>query len=126
MPKEKIKILLVEDDSFLLSVYAGKFEQEGFEVITAMDGEKAVRLALKEKPSIIILDILLPKLNGLEAARELKKNPAIAKTPIILLTNLSQNEEIQQGLKLGIKDYIIKAHSMPAEVVEKTKKILQT
>ena len=126
MPKDKIKILLVEDDSFLLGMYATKFEMENFKVITAEDGEKAVRAALKELPDIILLDIILPKQNGFEVLRQLKADQATAKVPVILLTNLSQKDEIEQGLKLGAEDYLIKAHFMPSEVVEKIKKVLNS
>jgi len=125
MPKEKIKILLVEDDTFLLGMYATKFELDGFKVITAEDGEKAVRSALKELPDVILLDIILPKLNGFEVLKQLKQEPTTAKIPIILLTNLSQKDEIEQGLKIGAVDYLIKAHFMPSEVVEKIKKVLR-
>jgi len=124
MPKEKIKILLVEDDSFLLGMYATKFEMDGFKVIMAEDGEKAIRAALKELPNIILLDIILPKLSGFEVLKQLKQEPATANIPVILLTNLSQRSEIEQGLKMGAEDYLIKAHFMPSEVVEKIKKIL--
>lgn len=124
MPKEKIKILLVEDDSFLLGMYATKFEMEDFKVITAEDGEKAVRVAAKEMPDIVLLDIILPKQNGFEVLKQLKANKATANIPVILLTNLSQKDEIDQGLKMGAEDYLIKAYFMPAEVVEKIKKVL--
>ena len=124
MPKDKIKILLVEDDSFLLGMYATKFEMEGFKVIMAEDGEKAVRLALKELPDIILLDIILPKVNGFEVLRQVKAAPATANIPVLLLTNLSQKDEIEQGLKMGAEDYLIKAHFMPSEVVDKIKKTL--
>lgn len=124
MPKDKIKILLVEDDSFLLSMYATKFEMEDFKVIMAEDGEKAVRLALKEAPDIILLDIILPKLNGFDVLRQLKADSVTADIPVILLTNLSQKDEIEQGLKIGAADYLIKAHFMPSEVVDKIKKML--
>lgn len=125
MPKEKIKILLVEDDSFLLSMYATKFELENFKVVMAEDGEKAVRLALKELPDIILLDINLPKMNGFDVLRQLKADNATAAIPVILLTNLSQKEDIEQGLKIGAQDYLIKAHFMPSEVVDKIKKVLK-
>jgi DNA-binding response OmpR family regulator len=124
MPKDKIKILLVEDDSFLLGMYATKFEMEDFKVIMAEDGEKAIRVAIKELPDIILLDIILPKLNGFEVLKRLKNETATSKIPVILLTNLSQKDEIEQGLAIGAKDYLIKAHFMPSEVVEKIKKIL--
>lgn len=124
MPKEKIKILLVEDDSFLLGMYATKFEMEDFKVVTAEDGEKALRVAQKEMPALILLDVILPKLNGFEVLKQLKNSQATAKIPVILLTNLSQKEEIEQGLKIGADDYLIKAHFMPSEVVEKIKQVL--
>ena len=124
MPKDKIKILLVEDDTFLLGMYATKFELEGFKVTLAEDGEKAIRAALKELPDIILLDIILPKLNGFEVLKQLKANSYTAKIPVILLTNLSQQEEIEKGMKMGADDYLIKAHFMPSEVVDKIKKIL--
>jgi len=124
MVKDKIKIFLIEDDSFLLSMYATKFEIENFKVIMAEDGDKGVRLAAKEMPDIILLDILLPKMDGFEVLGEIKANPKIAKIPVILLTNLSQKDEIDKGLKMGAVDYLIKAHFMPSEVVDKIKKLL--
>lgn len=124
MTQDKIKILLVEDDLFLLGMYATKFEMENFKVVMAEDGEKAVRLALKEAPDIILLDIILPKVNGFEVLRQLKADRLTAEIPVILLTNLSQKDEIEQGLRMGAKDYLIKAHFMPSEVVDKIKKVL--
>ncbi|MCK4554618.1 response regulator [Candidatus Parcubacteria bacterium] len=125
MGSEKIKILLIEDDPFLLSMYATKFESENFKVIIAEDGEKGLKLAAREMPSIILLDILLPKMDGFEVLKELKNNKATGYIPVILLTNLSQKTEIEQGLSMGAEDYLIKAHFMPSEVVEKIKQVLR-
>lgn len=124
MPQDKKKILLIEDDSFLISMYTTKFELENFEVVAAEDGEKGLGLAVKEKPDIILLDILLPKMNGFEVLKELKNNKETSPIPVILLTNLSQKNEIEQGLALGAQDYLIKAHFMPSEVMDKIKKVL--
>ncbi|KKR21077.1 MAG: PAS/PAC sensor hybrid histidine kinase [Parcubacteria group bacterium GW2011_GWE2_39_37] len=124
MTKEKVKILIIEDDSFLLSMYATKFELENFEVITAEDGEKGLKIAAKELPRIILLDILLPKMNGFEVLKTLKETAETKDIKVILLTNLSQRGEVEQGLTMGAVDYLIKAHFMPSEVVEKVKKIL--
>ena len=121
---KKIKILLIEDDPFLLSMYATKFELEGFEIVSAEDGEKALKTASKEKPDIILLDVLLPKMDGFEVLKELKINAETKAAPVILLTNLSQRDDVEKGLALGAVDYLIKAHFMPTEVVEKIKKIL--
>ncbi len=124
MSNEKIKILLIEDDSFLSNMYTTKFELENFEVIVAKDGEKGLKLAACEMPSMILLDILLPKMDGFKVLKALKNNKATSHIPVILLTNLSQKNEIEQGLSMGAEDYLIKAHFMPSEVVEKIKGVL--
>ena len=121
---KKIKILLIEDDAFLLSMYATKFELEGLEVLSAEDGEKGLKSAAKDKPDIILLDILLPKMDGFEVLKEIKKQEATKAIPVILLTNLSQRSDVERALELGAVDYLIKAHFMPTEVVDKIKKIL--
>lgn len=118
---QKRKILIIEDDGFLLTMYANKFEMEGFSVYTAEEGKKGLKIALKELPDLILLDLVLPSMDGFEVLTELKKNEKAKKIPVILLTNLSQREEIDKGLKLGADDYLIKAHFMPSEVVEKVK-----
>ena len=125
MGQEKRKILLVEDDPFLLSMYATKFELEGFEVVSADDGEKGLALALEAKPDIILLDILMPKMNGFEVLQELKADDRTRDIPVILLTNLNQKEEVERALELGAVDYLIKAHFMPSEVVAKIKKVIE-
>ncbi|MCK5510998.1 response regulator [Candidatus Parcubacteria bacterium] len=119
-----IKILLIEDDPFLLSMYSIKFEAEGFVVATADDGEKGLEAAKKTDSDIILLDILMPKMNGFEVLEKLKADEDTKKIPIILLTNLNQKDEIEKGLILGADDYLIKAHFMPSEVVTRIKKIL--
>ncbi|SRR6056297_643768 len=125
MQNKDIKILLVEDDSFLLSMYSTKFEMENFQVVIAEDGEKGWNLATKEKPSIILLDIKLPKLDGFEVLKKLKSNKETAEIPVILLTNLSQKEDKDKGLDLGADDYLVKAHFMPSEVVGKIKDLVE-
>ncbi|RLC38253.1 response regulator [Candidatus Falkowbacteria bacterium] len=124
MVNKDIKILLVEDDPFLLSMYSTKFELEEFKVICADDGEEGLRLAKSSAPTIILLDILMPKMNGFEVLEELKKDKITRHIPVILLTNLNQKDEIEKGLALGADDYLIKAHFMPSEVVDKIKKVI--
>jgi DNA-binding response OmpR family regulator len=125
MKQGKIKILLVEDDPFLLSMYATKFELEGFEVISTDNGEKGLSLAREDKPDVILLDILIPKMNGFEVLQGLKDDEQTRNIPVILLTNLNQKDEIERGLELGAVDYLIKAHFMPSEVVAKIKKVIE-
>lgn len=121
---KKIKILLIEDDVFLSNIYSKKFESEGFEMLIALDGEKGLKLALSKEPDLILLDLLLPGINGFEVLKALKKDEMAKKIPIILLTNLSQKEDIEKGLALEADDYLIKTHFMPSEIVEKVKKFL--
>ncbi len=118
------KILIVEDDEFLLSMYSTKFEIEGYEVVMASDGEMGVEKARKEKPGIILLDIMLPNMDGFDVLRKLKSNSETSAIPVILLTNLSQKQDVEQGLSLGADDYLVKAHFMPSEVVDKINRLI--
>ncbi len=120
----KNKVLIVEDDVFLLNMYAEKFTLENYQVFAAEEGKKGVKLALKEKPDIILLDIILPGMNGFDVLKAIKEDESTRHIPVILLTNLSQRDDINKGLELGAVDYLIKAHFMPSEVVEKVKNIL--
>ena len=120
----KLKILIVEDDTFLAGIYANKFEREGFEVLLSIDGELGLQSAKKNKPGIILLDVLLPKLDGFEVLEKIKAEAATRAIPVVLLTNLGQKEDVDKGLKLGAADYLIKAHFMPAETVDKVKRVL--
>lgn len=125
MGDAKIHVLLVEDDSFLSNIYKTKFEMEGFKVSTAENGEVGLADAKKKKPDIILLDILLPKMDGFTVLEHLKKEAATKEIPVILLTNLGQKDDVEKGLKLGAVDYLIKAHFKPSETVEKVKKALE-
>lgn len=120
-----IKIVLVEDDAFLAGMYVAKLNLENFEVHLAPDGEKGLKTAQAELPSIILLDIILPKMSGFDVLKSLKENPATKDIPVILLTNLGQRDDVQKGLDLGASDYLIKAHFMPSEVVDKIKKLVK-
>jgi len=122
---KKNTILLVEDDEFLAELYATKLTLEGYRVILATDGMKGLKLAKEKSPSLILLDILLPKLDGYQVLAELKKDSKAKDIPVVLLTNLSQRNEVKRGLDLGAVDYLIKAHFMPSEVVAKIKKYLE-
>lgn len=120
----KKTILLVEDDEFLAELYATKLDLEGFEVLLAGDGEKGLKLATDKKPALVLLDIILPKMDGFEVLKKLKAQAVTKDIPVILLTNLSQKDEVSKGLTSGAADYLIKAHFMPSEVVKKIKQII--
>lgn len=121
---EKVHVLLVEDDVFLSGIYQKKFEMEGYKVTIADNGEKALIEAKKKKPDIIMLDILLPKLDGFAVLAKLKADNEVKDIPVILLTNLGQKDDVEKGLQMGAVDYLIKAHFKPSEVVDKIKGVL--
>lgn len=120
-----VNVLLVEDDSFLANIYKTKFEMEKFKVLLAENGEVGLDMAQKKNPDIILLDILMPKLDGFAVLEELKKNEATKKIPVILLTNLGQKDDVEKGLDMGAADYLIKAHTKPSEAVSKVKSVLK-
>lgn len=117
-------ILLVEDDEMLHTMYTQKFTKEGYTVKSAYNGAEGVQLAESEKPDIVLLDIIMPKMDGFAALKKMKKNAATAGIPVILLTNLGQEEDIRKGKELGAVDYFIKANHTPQEVVDKVKSII--
>lgn len=124
MPKHPIKVLLVEDDSFISKMYVTKFTLQKFNVLAAADGEEGLRLAEQELPDIILLDIMLPKMDGWQVLEHLKINQKTKNIPVLMLTNLGAQEDIERGLELGATDYMIKAHFVPSEVIEKINRLV--
>jgi len=119
------KILVVEDDSFLRELIVQKLDQEGYDVAEAVDGEEGVKQAVAQKPDMILLDLILPGIDGFEVLRKLKEDEALAAIPVLILSNLGQKQDIDKGMKLGAKDFIIKAHFTPKEIIAKIKEILK-
>lgn len=119
------KILIVEDDKFLRELIFRKLENEGYQVVAAVEGEEGLKKADEEKPDLILLDLILPGIDGFEVLSQLKQNERLASIPVIILSNLGQREEIEKGLKLGAIDYLVKAHFTPGEIIEKIKNVLK-
>ncbi len=124
--KNKIKILLAEDDEFISLAYKDGLGRMGFEVVVASDGIEALEKVKKERPDIILLDIIMPRKNGFEVLTELKADPKFKKIPVIVLSNLGQDTDIQKGKELGAVDYLIKSNFSISEVADKIKKYLNT
>ena len=126
MEGEKKKILIVDDDSFLLDMYAFKFSQNNFEVHTALGGSQAIQ-KLKEglKPDIILMDIIMPEMDGFEMFEKINTEKLSPNSAKIILSNKGQQEDIDRGMKLGASGYIIKVSSTPVEVIDNVMKILQ-
>lgn len=122
------KILLVEDDKTLREMYREKFEMEGFNITTKNTGKEGLESLEKDIPDIILLDILMPDMNGLEMLKEMKKNRLYRDIPVILLTNLGESKidmDPELSFALGIKDYLIKTKHTPDDVVKRVKQILK-
>jgi len=118
------KILLIEDEKILVEMYNEKFSQAGFDMILSIDAEKGLKLAKKEKPDLIILDILLPEGDGVFFLKEQKKDPEIASIPVVALSNYDHPETKKEVLALGAKAYLIKTDFTPQEILEKVKEYL--
>ena len=119
------KILIVDDDQLLVTMYEKKFEKDGYEVSTALNGEEGLKKIKEEEPTVVLLDIMMPGVNGLEVLAAVKKDPKIKDIPIILLTNLARGEEdIHKGLEMGAVAYLVKSRLRPSQVVAKVKEIL--
>ncbi len=121
-----IKILLVEDDPFLSDLCNKKLKKEGFNVIVATNGEDAIKKVSEFNPAVILLDIILPAMDGFEVLKAIRSNSnkTIKNVPVIMLTNLGQEEDNRKALDLGASDYLVKAHFTTEEIVEKIKKQL--
>lgn len=125
MKDNKIKILIVEDDEALMEMYKMKFLEEGFDVIAAEDGLDGLETAKKNVPDIILLDIILPKIDGFSVLEELKKDAKTKDAPVILLSNLGQDSDKEKGKNMGAIDYCVKADLTPMQLVEKVRSYLK-
>lgn len=123
--KNKTHVLIVEDDAFLANIYKTKFDMEGFKVSTSENGEAGLNDIKKKRPDVVLLDILLPKMDGFAMLEKLKADSEVKDIPVILLTNLGQKDDVQKGLEMGAVDYLIKAHFKPSEVVERVRSVLK-
>jgi DNA-binding response OmpR family regulator len=117
-------ILLVEDDPVLSKMYTEKFKFEGFNVLSAGNGEDGLKVALSQKVDLILLDLMLPRLSGNELLAKLREDEKGKNITVIALTNLAEQEEKDRATQLGVKEYLIKAMQTPEEVVNKVKSYL--
>lgn len=121
---KKKKILLVEDDAFLMSLLARKLSSKGYGLLIAKDGSEALDVVAKGKPDTVLLDILLPTMDGFEVLAQLKSSPDTKHIQVIMLSNLGQQTDIDKALKLGASHFLVKANTSPDEIVTKIEEIL--
>ena len=122
---DKKKILIVEDDQMICSMYKTKFEADGFTCLTANNGPDGLAMTKKEKLDLIMLDVMLPQLDGFSILKEIKADKKTKGIPAIMLTNLGTDEDKAKGEKLGAADYLVKASLTPAEISKKIKEYLK-
>lgn len=116
------KILLIEDEKIMINLLEKKLTQEGYEVKVAPNGEEGLEMMKEEKPDVILLDIIMPKMGGFEVMEEMNKYPELKKIPVIIISNSGQPVELDKAKELGAKDWLIKTEFDPQEVVEKVVK----
>ncbi|HSX33270.1 MAG TPA: response regulator [Candidatus Saccharimonadales bacterium] len=114
-----IKVLVVEDDAFLLKAYQAKLTTAGFELQTATDGEDAITVLASYKPDVILLDLVMPRKDGFATLEDIKKDPTLKNIPVIVATNLGQKEEISRVMALGAAECIIKSGLSLEDLVKK-------
>lgn len=115
------RILLVEDDNALADVYIVRLQAEGFEVRRVANGEDALAAAIKYKPDLILLDIMMPKVNGFDVLDILRNTPETANVKVIILTALSQDSDKQRAITLGADDYLVKSQVVITDVIDRIK-----
>ena len=124
MAEEKTKILVVEDEAILLTALSEELRQQGFDVVGAKDGVEGVEKVNSERPHLVLLDLVMPKLDGIGALKQMKANPETKDIPVVILTNLSDYDKIAEAMALGAKDYLVKANYRLEELVDKIKTVL--
>ena len=125
MTDKKIKVLIIEDEEMLVNMYISKFNKEGYQAEKAANGRIGLEKAKTIKPDIILLDIMMPEIDGFMVLKDLKSDTATKDIPVVMLTNLGQEEDIEKGNQLGATDYLVKANLTPSQVVDKVKTILK-
>lgn len=125
MAEKKDKILVVEDEEILLAALQEELKQGGYETMGAIDGEDGLAKVKTFKPDLILLDLVMPKMDGMVMLQKLKDDSETRNVPVVILTNLSDYERISEALSLGAKDYLVKANYSLADLMEKVKAVLQ-
>ncbi len=119
------KILVVDDEDSVREIYRHEFLNNGYTVVVAQDGEEGLLKAGEERPDMMLLDIMLPKMSGIEVLRALKENELTKKIPVLLLTNLGEETIIKEGFELGADGYLLKVSYTPSQVVDEVKKFFE-
>jgi DNA-binding response OmpR family regulator len=124
MPVNAKKIMIVEDDRFLSSLMKARLEKEGFTVAQAFDGEEAMGMLKQDIPSLIILDLIMPKVTGFEVLQMISITPQLEKVPVVIVSNLAQDSDIEKAQQLGAKEYFVKVRVSIDDLIGKIKTLV--
>jgi len=125
MPEGQKKIMIIEDDRFLSSLMKARLEKDGFATLQAFDGEEAVQMLKRETPNLIILDLIMPKVTGFEVLQTVSISPQLHDVPVVILSNLAQDSDIEKARELGAKEYFVKVKVSIDDLVGRIKMLVQ-
>lgn len=120
-----MKILIIEDDKFLRDLMSQKLIKEGFSVKVAIDGEEGLKTAIADPPDLILLDLILPRIDGFGVLGKIKKEEKLSHLPVLILSNLGQKEDVKRAMSMGAQDFLIKSNFTLGEITERIKTILK-
>ena len=126
MGDEAKKVMLIEDDRFLSSLIKVRLEKDGFAVVQSFDGEDAIKRLPDERPNLVILDLIMPKTNGFEVLKAISMMPGLERTPVVIVSNLAQDSDIQKAQQLGAKAYFVKVKISIDDLIGKIENLVQT
>lgn len=122
---ETHKVLIIEDDHFLSSILKNRLEKEGFRVLQAFDGDEGLAMARKEKPDVVLLDLIMPKVSGFEVLEGIASDPELSRIPVMIASNLGQDSDIEKAKSLGAHDYYVKVRTSIDELAQMVKNVLE-
>lgn len=125
MADDAKKIMVIEDDRFLSSLIKARLEKDGFRVLQAFDGEEAIKALKQEKPNLVILDLVMPKVTGFEVLQTISILPGFENMPVVILSNLAQDSDIEKARQLGAKEYFVKVKISIDDLIGKIKSLIQ-
>ena len=125
MPTDLKKIMIIEDDRFLSSLMKARLEKEGFAVIQAFDGEEAMEMLKQELPSLVILDLIMPKVTGFEVLQMISITPQLEKVPVVIVSNLAQDSDIEKARQLGAREYFVKVKISIDDLISKIETLVR-
>lgn len=120
------KVLIVEDDPLIVKIYSTRLQADGYQVVSAENGELGLEKALMEKPDLIVLDVMMPKVDGFEVLQKLREKPEFKYVPILMYSNLNNEEEIERAKKMGVTEFLVKANLSPTQMVTKMKQYIES